>query len=987
MKFKFNPKIPYQNECINSVVNLFEGQNKTRLEFGLPSLNLATLPLNNNEDEYKGGIGNRLEINDEDIFNNLHNIQNLNFLQNTNVLEDDLLNFVIEMETGTGKTYIYLKTIFELNKNYGFTKFIIVVPSIAIKEGVIKTLDMTKSHFKSLYENISYDYFLYDSSNLSDIHSFTSNSTIQIMIINIDSFNKNSNKKDGNINIIHRPNDALEGHKPIDLIRSTNPIVIIDEPQSSYNTEKAVDAVHSLNPLFTLQYSATPKKLYNPIYKLDAVDAYEQHLVKSIEVASIRSQDYHNDTFIRLIELNRRNSISAKVELDIDVDGYIKRDIKTIKHGDDLSSSKLTNREEYSNFIVDEINCTEDNEFIHFTNGVELKINDVVGDLPDNEIKRQQIQQTIIEHLDKELKLNPDNIKVLSLFFIDKVSNYRSSKEGEKGKYAIMFEEEYNRLIKSDKYKELRYHDVPVEEVHEGYFSQDKKGNYKDTTGKSNADNDTYNLIMKNKEELSDITKNNLRFIFSHSALKEGWDNPNVFQICTLNQTKSTSKKRQEIGRGLRLCVNKNGERIHDESINILTVIANESYKEFAENLQQEIEEDSKIPFGVIKLKTFENIIDKKGKLLGNRSQKIYNHFKQERYINKDGKVQPKLKDAIQNNTLSVPEDYKDLTPEIISKVKEVTKKINIRNAKKRKNVEVNPIVYPKEFEKLWEKIKYKTSYRINFDTFQLIRNCSKRISKEIHVSKPKILYTKAGLVIDAKGVKGEEKIEEIRNSKTDQIALPDIISYLQNETYLTRKTIVKILIESHSLEQFKKNPQQYSEQVLKIIRDELNKEMIEEIEYEKVDDFYPIEQFKETIETGYEDDNIIEGDYSVYKQVLCDSNVEKQFAQNINKETKQDESAIKVYTKLPSWYKIKTPIGYYNPDWAILEERNDQKTIYAIVETKGTTDSQQLRTKEQEKIACGKAHFKALSQDLKTDIKYVVADNYRTYKEEISDD
>ena len=455
MKLKFNPNLEYQDEAISASVNLFKGQRSMQSNFTVSGAQIGLY-------DAGIGIGNRLEISEDDILENLKKVQLNNFLPPSKTLSSNDLNFDIEMETGTGKTYVYLKTIFKLNKKYGFTKFIIVVPSIAIKEGVYKALQMTKDHFKRLYDNVIYDYFIYDSQKLEQVRNFAVNSNIQIMIINIDAFRRSFTdpKKENKANIIHRENDKLSGMKPIELIRETNPIVIIDEPQSSTSTEKAQEAINSLNPLCTLQYSATHKEIHNLIYKLDAIDAYDKGLVKQIEVASFESLDYHNKAYLKLISVNNKKSpITAKIEIDSHNNGKIKRKVITVHQGDDLSSKKLGNREVYDGYVVSEIYCEEGNEYVDFTNKPEeLTIGKIVGDIDDRAIKRQQIHKTIEEHLNKELKLNPQGIKVLSLFFIDKVANYRYyDEEGnpQKGIYAEIFEEEYKKLIRKQKYNTL----------------------------------------------------------------------------------------------------------------------------------------------------------------------------------------------------------------------------------------------------------------------------------------------------------------------------------------------------------------------------------------------------------------------------------------------------------------------------------------------------------------------------------------------------
>ena len=984
MKLKFNPNLEYQDEAISAIVDLFEGQNSMQSYFTVPGVQVGLYDAGQ-------GIGNRLEISDDDILENLKKVQLKNFLAPSETLSPNNLNFDIEMETGTGKTYVYLKTVFELKK-YGFTKFIIVVPSIAIKEGVYKAIQVTRDHFKGLYDNVIYDSFIYDSQKLEQVRNFAVNSNIQIMIINIDAFRRSFTDptKENKANIIHRENDKLSGMKPIELIQETNPIVIIDEPQSTSATAKAKEAIASLNPLCTLQYSATHKEIHNLVYKLDAIDAYDMGLVKQIEVASFESANYHNKAYLKLVSVdNKKSPITAKIEIASFNKGKTKRKTVTVKQGDDLSSRKLGNREIYEGYVVNEIYCEEGNEYVDFTNREDvLTIGKPVGDIDDLLIKRQQIRKTIEEHLNKELKLNPLGIKILSLFFIDKVANYRYyDEEGnpQKGIYAEIFEEEYKKVISKQKYSTLLKEidlETPADGVHNGYFSQDKKGVLKDTRGNTLADDDTYSLIMKDKEKLLSFDSK-LRFIFSHSALREGWDNPNVFQICTLNETRSTIKKRQEIGRGLRLCVNQEGERIKDNQINTLTVMANESYEDFAKTLQKEIEDDEGIKFGIIQKHTFASISfeNDQGEFdhLGSQaSEEIFNHFKDKGYIDAKGKVQDELKIAIKQKTVEIPEKYQQFKEDIVAAARKLTKKLDIKNLNDKKEVKINKQVYlSEEFKAFWDKIKYKTTYAVDFDSQELINKCSKAMEDNLDVKTPKLIYTKAGLLIKGKGIESFEKQHGVVHSEEDEILLPDIITFLQNETYLTRKTLVDILIKSDTLKQFKRNPQQYMEDTLKIISSQMNHMIVDGIKYTKIGDseYYAQELFNETELFGYLSKNMLESERSVYDHVIYDSEIEKWFAERFE----ADENII-LYAKLPPWFKIPTPIGNYNPDWAVLLDKEGEQKLYFVLETKGNIEKESLRQSEADKIKCGKKHFEALSQD----VEFRAVDNFNTFIENI---
>ena len=895
------------------------------------------------------------------------------------------------METGTGKTYVYLRTIFELHKNYGFSKFIVVVPSIAIKEGVKKSLEITKEHFKELYDNVIYDYFVYDSSKLEQVRSFAVSDNIQIMVINIDAFRKSFEdpEKENKANIIHRANDKLNGMKPIELIHETNPFVIIDEPQSVDNTPKSKEAIKSLNPMCALRYSATHVTKHNLVYKLDAVDSYNMELVKQIEVAGFESKDYHNNAYIKLISVdNKKSPITARIELDTrDKKGMTKRLPITVKRGDDLYD-KSNGRDIYENYIINEIYCEVGNEYVSFTSNPDiLRIGKSIGDIDELALKEQQIRKTIEEHLDKELVFNKLGIKVLSLFFMDRVSNYRYyDEEGkpQKGIYAKLFEKNYKDLIGMPKYNTL-FDKIDVETaaegVHDGYFSVDKKGAIKDTNGNTAADDDAYTLIMKDKERLLSFDTK-LRFIFSHSALREGWDNPNVFQICTLNETKSEVKKRQEIGRGLRLCVSQQGERQYGFAINTLTVMANESYEDFAQSLQTEYEKEEGIRFGVIESHTFANISvkhpDGSTTYLGqDASETLFEHFKDKGYIDSVGKVQDTLKSALKSNLLDLPKEFEANKPEIIALTKKVSGNLNIKNNSDKRKVELNKRVYlDPDFKELWDKIKFKTTYSVDFDSLKLIEECSTEIMQSLIVSSAKLVYTKAGLAINKGGVSTEERDRTTVAVTNYKENIPDIIAYLQNETNLTRKTIVEILLRSKSLSLFKKNPQKYMEQVSQIVSSKMRLMIVDGIKYTKIgdEDYYAQELFENEELSGYLYKNMIPSSKSVYEYVVYDSGNEESFAEKF-----EGNKRVKLYAKLPDWFKITTPLGSYNPDWAVLVEKDGEDKLYFVLETKANILPEALRPTEKAKIMCGHKHFEALG----CEVRFEERDDFNKFIEE----
>lgn len=862
----------------------------------------------------------------------------------------------------------------ELNKDYGFTKFIIVVPSVAIKEGVYKSLEITKAGFKDLYDNEPYEYFDYDSNNLEQVRNFATSNNIQIMIINIQAFNKNFSKK-GMTNIIHRENDRLSGNKPIELIGQTNPIVIIDEPQSAMGTANAKDAVKSLNPLAIIRYSATHKEKINMMYKLDAIDAYEKKLVKQIEVASIEGKDDHNTPYIKLVSVdNKKSPITAKVEIDVMDKGSLKNKTVTVRQNDDLFD-KTNGRDIYSGYIINDIYCEEGNEYIDFTSQSDIiTLGNSIGGINDDIIKRAQIRKTIQEHLDKELRLNPQGVKVLSLFFIDKVKNYRIYKEDgttSNGKYAEWFEAEYRELLKKPKYKKLLDDDIDLEEhlidAHNGYFAKDRKGKMKDSkTGNAKDDEDTYSLIMKDKEKLLNFDSK-LGFIFSHSALKEGWDNPNIFQICTLNETQSVMKKRQEIGRGLRLAVNQNGERTEGFEINTLTVMANESYEDFAKALQGEYEKDAGIKFGFIKKHSFSNIKEEKNgeeKFIGEaKSQKIYDYLEEKEYIDKDGGVTQRLKVELKENLFQVSEELKPLEGEIKVVLEKMVTKLNIKNAKDKKIVKPNKeIILSPEFKDLWENIKYKTNYSVNVDSDKLIELCVKDIKNNLRIDRAKIYYTKANANLSQAGVSVREVDTNTEVIDTVYEVLPDIITTLQNETDLTRSSIAKILEKSETFKDFKKNPQKYLEEITKIINRNKRLLLVDGIKYTKVGDqsYSYQELFIDKELTGYLSKNLYKAERATHEYIVYDSLVERSFAEKFEVDEK-----VKLYAKLPSPFKIKTPLGNYNPDWAVLIEDNMEEKLYFVIESKGSINRGDLRPVEEGKIKCAKEHFTALNTEV----------------------
>ena len=997
MEIQFDANLDYQKQAIESVTAVFAGQEICQTNFTVAPIKAweeGTLFYGKEDDTL--GIGNRLRLLDEDIHANIRKIQLRNGLPPSESFNTkDGIHLTVEMETGTGKTYVYLRTIFEMNRLYGLTKFIIVVPSIAIKEGVHKSLQITSNHFKALYENTNFDYFVYDSSKLPDVRNFATSPDIQIMVINIDAFRKSFSdpEQENKANIIHRAHDRMTGAKPIEFIQQTNPIVIVDEPQSVDTTDKSKEAIASLSPMCTLRYSATHVEKHHMLYKLDSVDAYEQKLVKQIEVAGIEVKDGHNKAYIKLLSVdNKRSPNTAKIEIDVRLkSGAIQRKQVTVSSGSDLLDTKISGgRDIYDGFIIDDVYCEQGNEYISFDNRPEiLKLGQAIGEVDPDEFKRLQIRKTIEEHLDKEMRLQPQGIKVLSLFFIDKVANYRwydAAGNSQKGKFALMFEEEYTKAIRKPKYNQLFEGidlDTAAAGVHNGYFAIDKK---KDSSGNemlkesklskdgkaatSDADGSAYNLIMKDKEKLLSLDPkvSKLKFIFSHSALKEGWDNPNVFQICTLNETNSIIKKRQEIGRGLRICVNQEGERVYGFEVNTLTVMANESYEQFAEQLQKEIEQEEGIKFGVVEKHFFANIVvpldDYTHEYLGvDASEKLWDYLQTTGYLDSKGKVMDTLKSALKSGSLNLPEEFKALSPQIAVVLKKVSGNLNIKNRDDKKKVSLNKAVFlSEEFKSLWDRIKYKTTFRVDFDVQDLIAKCAAEIKANLQVGKARFIYRKAKTEIDRGGVHSEQIQETASVYESHSFELPDLITYLQNETNLTRRTIVNIINASGRLESFKNNPQKFIEQVSNIIQNQMRLFIVDGIKYHKIgeDHFYAQELFSDNELFGYLQKNMLESQKSVFDHVVYDSDIELEFASAFER-----SDDIKLYAKLPDWFKIDTPLGSYNPDWAVLIEVDGNEKLYFVVETKSTLFTDALRPSEKAKIACGKEHFKALGNEV----------------------
>lgn len=898
MKLQYDANQDYQLQAIRAVVDLFDGQpDASQNEFTLAEDGLSSLLLT------ETGVANHLVITPEQWLENCRNVQKANEIALSDALNlmnlengtpvGDFPNFTVEMETGTGKTYVYLRTIHELHKTYGFKKFVIVVPSVAIREGVLSQLRATREHFQTLYDFERVEFSVYDSARVNQLRNFALSNAIQILVINIDAFAKDSTeangedggKKKSKGNVINQVRET--GVRPIEFIQASRPIVILDEPQN-LETDNRKQAIARLNPLCTLRYSATHREVYNLVYKLDPVRAYELGLVKQIGVDSVVELKDANQAYIQVENFKTgKRSVSAKLTIwQNQATGPDKKSV-TVKNGDDLYALSKQREMYRDGFIVNEIDAGEG--FVRFANDVTVYAGRPHGALTDA-ILRLQIEATVRRHFEKETKLRQHGIKVLSVFFIDRVPNYRVYNEDgtvDKGKFAEWFEEIFEQYRSKQEFAGL--YEYAADRVHNGYFSQDKRAvtPFEISSFKSNTDAEAsaFELIMRDKERLLDPDEP-LRFIFSHSALREGWDNPNVFQICTLSETSSEIKKRQEIGRGMRLCVNKDGERIRDRALNRLTVVANESYEDFANQLQTEMTEA-----GVA--------------------------FKKEMVQNERTKVTVRLKKGYEADA---------------------------------------------EFLGLWEKIRQRTRYRVRYDTANLIGSAARRIKEKMPpISRPKVALMRAEIKVERGGVTGTQTGFRTQAVEAKYV-MPDFVGQLQGKTGLSKSTMARILLESGRLADAVNNPQAFIDHAAEAINAVKRELLVNGVEYMKIDGLvYEMRRFEgddlmEVFESNVR--AVRHQEKTLFSHIVIDSNSspERRFA-----EACDNIEDVLFYIKLPKWFQIETPVGSYNPDWA-LAYRND-KTLYFIAETKDTgkksgVAEDLLRPIEQLKIECGRRHF-----------------------------
>ena len=1008
MKLQFKHQ-KFQGDAAKAVVDVFAGQPYLTPSYMMDRGIGYHQQSMTEEEDFTGWSNHKLvpELSDRLILEHIQKIQRNNQIQPSNKLEGRY-NLTIEMETGVGKTYTYIKTMYELNKHYGWSKFIVVVPSIAIREGVYKSFQVTQEHFAEEYGK-KVRFFIYNSSQLTEIDRFASDNSINVMIINSQAFNARG--KDARR--IYMKLDEFRSRRPIDIIAKTNPILIIDEPQS-VEGKQTKENLKQFNPLMTLRYSATHKSdsIYNMVYRLDAMEAYNKRLVKKIAVKGItESGSTATESYVYLESINLSKSApTATMQFDCKGATGIRKITRTVSEGYNLYDNSGQMEEYKQGFVVSRIDGRDDS--VEFINGIKIYAGDVIGKVSEDQLRRIQIRETILSHIQRERELFYKGIKVLSLFFIDEVAKYKqydAAGQPTNGIYADMFEEEYNDIISNlqigigeDDY--MKYlESIPSENTHAGYFSIDKKGKMidskvarKETTS---DDVDAYDLIMKNKELLLDRNpkKSPVRFIFSHSALREGWDNPNVFQICTLKQSSSETRKRQEVGRGLRLCVNQDGERMDTNAlgndvhnVNVLTVIASESYDSFAKGLQSEIAEAvADRPRAVTAELFIGNLIkDDKGNeqvIDSDTGHAIYFDLIVNGYIDKKGVLTDKYYEDKANGEIKVADEVADSASSVIEIIDSIYDSRAMQPEDARKNnveltVDEEKLAMP-EFKALWDKINSKTVYVVDFDTDELVKKAIASLDKKLRVSKiyfkvetgaMEQINSKEELTSGASFVK--EESSSYGNTVTANSNVKyDLIGKLVDETGLTRKAIIQILqgIRSDVFNQFKDNPEEFIIKVAELINDEKATAIIEHITYDVMDEKYGTEVFTDPTIKGRLGVNAMKVKKHLYDHIVYDSTREQEFATelDIHKE-------VAVYVKLPDGFYISTPVGHYNPDWAIAFYEGTVKHIYFVAETKGSMKSMQLRQVEQSKIHCAREHFKAISGE---EVVYDVVDSYQT--------
>lgn len=980
MRFQFDPHQAYQASAIEAVTDLFDGQPADADQLVTTFRLLPSDPALSDQGEVSGqvsmdiaaevgAVGNNLVLDEDTILANLQRVQDRNGLESAQALADGL-QFDVEMETGTGKTYVYLRTAFELAKRYRFTKFIILVPSVAIREGVKTSIELTREHFRHLYPEINMDASVYSGERAEEVRDFASATSLQFLVMTIDSL-----RGDKNTRIMHQNRDKLAGLRPLDYLRATCPIVIMDEPQNM-ESMLAQSAVADLDPLCTLRYSATHRVTRNVVYRLDPLDAHQLGLVKTIVVSDAQELGGTAKPYVKLLGVSR-DPFKASLELVCrKKDGsYAKRKV-TATQGDDLERLSGGNPAYEGNWRVSEISVEP--ERIELSNYGYLSVRDELGSNQDA-VFREMIRETIREHIRKELQVHAKGIKVLSLFFIDKVASYLGdgiNNLDANGDFAAWFDELYaEELARQPEARAIM--PATALEARSGYFAQMKKSGkgksavmtFKDSSGKTKADDDAYELIMRDKARLLSMDEP-VRFVFSHSALSEGWDNPNVFQICMLRDMASETERRQTIGRGLRLPVNQTGERISDTGLAQLTVVANESYQAFASALQNEYQKAG-VAIGFVRKQEFSRLpitVDGKETVLGaKRSAEIWDHLHQRGYINDQGEVQGSWVPEQLGFTIKLPGQYAEYEDDVINIVNACKMETIIKHKRKRVTRKLNKELYAAPgFEEFWDKITQRTTYRVNFERQALVDACVNRIKTAPEIEPIRIQVTRTKMTMTRGGTKGSTL--GLRGANlTGSYPLPDIVAQLQEATSLTRKTIIDILIASGRLGEFLDNPNDFIKMASTCIQEELAHVVVEGIQYEKIGG--SIYELRELQEDGLEEkDRFLDQLYQVantektdFNYVVYDSEVERQFAEYLD-----GREDIRLFMKLPDKFRIPTPVGDYNPDWAIIKTEEGQDRLYLIRETKSSLNPTKRRPGENAKINAAIKHFEAIGVNYK---------------------
>lgn len=1009
MKLQFKHQ-KFQADAAKAVVDVFAGQPYLTPSYMMDKGSGLYQQSITEEEDFTGWSNHKIvpQLTDGQVLENIRKIQRKNQIEPSADLEGRY-NLTIDMETGVGKTYTYIKTMYELNKHYGWSKFIVVVPSIAIREGVYKSFQVTQEHFAEEYGK-KVRFFIYNSSQLTEIDRFASDNSINVMIINSQAFNARG--KDARR--IYMKLDEFRSRRPIDIIAKTNPILIIDEPQS-VEGKKTKETLKQFNPLLTLRYSATHKSdsIYNMVYRLDAMEAYNKRLVKKIAVKGIvESGTTATESYVYLESINLSKSApTATIQFDCKGAKGIRNITRVVSEGYNLYDNSGHMEEYKQGFVVSRIDGRDDS--IEFINGVKLYAGDVIGEVSEEQIRRIQIRETILSHIQRERELFYKGIKVLSLFFIDEVAKYKqydSAGVAHNGIYADIFEEEYNDIINNLQIKfgeddYMKYLDsIPAEKTHAGYFSIDKKGKMidsklKNKKEKTTDDVDAYDLIMKNKELLLDRNpkRSPVRFIFSHSALREGWDNPNVFQICTLKQSSSDVLKRQEVGRGLRLCVNQDGERMDANvlgndvhKVNVLTVIASESYDSFAKGLQTEIAAAVADRPRAITPELFigKVIKDERGNeqvVDGDTGRAIHFDLIVNGYIDKKGALTDKYYEDKANGELKIAEEVSDSADSVIEIIDSIYSDRSMKPENARSNnvelqVDEDKLAMP-EFKALWSRINSKSVYVVDFDTDELIRKAISSLDSKLRVSKIYFKVEEGAMEnIDSKEdlATGNAFVKDTSGTYQRTVTASsnvkyDLIGKLVDDTGLTRKAIIQILqgIQPAVFNQFKDNPEEFIIKAASLINDEKATAIIQHITYDVMDEKYDTDIFTDPTIKGRLGVNAMKAKRHLYDHVVYDSTNELEFATELD-----SNKDVAVYVKLPDGFYISTPVGHYNPDWAIAFYEGTVKHIYFVAETKGSMNSMQLRLIEESKIHCAREHFKAISNN---EVVYDVVDSYKS--------